>query len=899
MSTASVLNLPNERRMLDVVREGLSWATEVDIAVSFTRCSGLGLLIEPLREAVDRRGRVRFLTSTYQCVTQPEALQSLLRIKGLDCSVQDGQTGFHSKFWLFDRTEGGECWAGSSNLSKGGLADNIEWNLRSRDALVVRETHRQFESLLLRSDVQPLSPSFIDAYAIRYAQRAEMTYPLVAEGPSPVAPQPNTAQREALRRLHDLRRDGMKRAAVIAATGVGKTFLAAFDAQQMGAKSVLFVSHRLEHLTQARRSLGLVLKDVRVEFMTVQRLRTRPDVLDEPWDYLIIDEFHHVEADGYRPLRRLRDNGHTFLLGLTATPERQDGRDILEWCDWNIAYEVRLPEAIERQWLLPFHYFAVADETVDFAQIPWRRGVFDNEALQKGLQLERRVELILEQALAYGFDGPKRATIGFCAGIEHARYMARAFTQRGQSAEAVWGQHSVEEREALYARLANSNDPLQWLFVADVLNEGVDIPAINSLLFLRPTESSSIFLQQLGRGLRLTPGCEVLTVLDFVGHHQRAWLALQSINAFTNTGVPVTIGDYVLKPPRSCEVVLERKTAEMLQKIRRHTSKRAACEETYAALRHELGRPPLPIDLWQRDDGATFSDFRVAYGDWLGCQLAHDDAPSWGTELDEAHLARRFLRSLENDWQAQRVHAHAVVWGLSSGATTVEEGYARFFERFPQWTPERDDFASTSALSTLDKKLATGSLTSTRRLADTIRETLGAHLLPEVEGRILPVLNRYYEERHGGVLRTPHDLELHRFYRRPDIVRHFGDHYDPAKHNSGVIPFGESNLVIITKLDTSGAKATHQYKNRLTSATRFSWTTQNAMTPKNERGLRVLEHQRRGLTLRLFVQASAHAEAAYLGEVLVRSHTGSGPMVVEFELRSAVPEAVAAALGVS
>ncbi len=885
--------------MLDVVRDGLHWASEASFAVSFTRCSGLGLLIDPLRELVDRRGKATLLTSTYQCITQPEALQSLLRVKGLDVFLQDGPTGFHSKFWLFNKANGGECWAGSSNLSKGGLADNLEWNLRSQDAAVIAQTKKQFDSLLLRDDVAPLSQHLIDAYALRYAERPTTQLPMVADQPIAL-PKPNAAQREALQRLSNMRAAGLKRAAVIAATGIGKTFLAAFDCQQMNAQSVLFISHRKEHLTQAQRTFARVIPNCRAEFVTVQSLRTNPQLLREKWDYLVIDEFHHVEADGYLPLRKLRDNGHTFLLGLTATPERQDGRDILEWCDWNIAYEVRLPEAIERQWLLPFHYFAIADETIDFASVPWKRGVLDNPTLEKELSIPQRVELIIEQAIAYGFDGPKRATVGFCAGIEHAKYMAKALNERGHVATAVWGQHDVDDREAVYARLANPSDPLEWLFVADVLNEGVDIPAINSLLFLRPTESSSIFLQQLGRGLRLSPGCEVLTVLDFVGHHQRAWLALQSINAFTNTGAPVQIGDFVVKPPKSCEVVLQRKTLEMLTKIRRHTSRRDACHETYEALRYEVkGRTPLPIDLWQREGGATFSDFRAAYGDWLACQRAHDDAPNWSEGITDDHLVRRFLKSLETDWQAQRVHAHAVVWGLANGATSLDAAYAQFFERFPQWLPERGDFASTSAMDTLDKKLASGAITKAGQLARAITDTIGSTLLTEVEGRILPVLNRYYEERHGGVLRTPDELELHRFYRRPEIIRYFGSHYDPAKHNSGVMQLMPNELVIITKLDTSGAKQSHQYDNELVSTKRFNWMSQNAMSQTNERGQRVIEHEARGITIRLFVQASSHAESAYLGDVKVKSVKGNSPMRVEFELSAPVPKAVAEELGVT
>lgn len=890
--TASVLNLPNGRRMVEVVRDGLAWAEQAYFAVSFTRCSGLGLLIDPLRELIERKGRVQLLTSTYQSITQPEALTALLRLKGLDCFVQDGSTGFHSKFWLFDKAKRGECWAGSSNLSKGGLADNIEWNLRSIDGSVVDQTRAQFQSLLQRSDVKPLSQQLIDAYSLRYSERAQLPMPMAAEGAPVPRPRPNEAQAEALQRLANMREAGLKRAAIIGATGIGKTYLAAFDCEQMKAKSVLFISHRLEHLEQARRSFGRVLRDCRCEFSTIQSLRTQPELLKEKWDYLVIDEFHHVEADGYRVLRRLRDNGHTFLLGLTATPERQDGRDILEWCDWNIAYEVRLPEAIERKWLLPFHYFAIADETIDFVKINWRRGV--TPELEAALSIPQRVDLILEQALQYGFDGPRRATVGFCAGIEHAKYMAKAFNERGQVALAAWGEHGVEEREAIYARLADPSDPLEWLFVADILNEGVDIPAINSLMFLRPTESSSIFLQQLGRGLRLTPGCEVLTVLDFVGHHQRAWLALQAINNFTNTGAPVEIGDYVVKPPRSCEVVLQRKTLEMLEKIRRHTSKRDACSEVYETIKYELkDRAPLPIDLWQREGAPPFTDFRSAYGDWLGCQAAHGDLPKWAEGLDEDHHVRQFLRSLEADWQAPRVHAHAVIWGLANGAETSERAYESFFQHFPQWAPEHVPYPSDSILRTFERKLAKGGVTSAGSLARAIIDRLGNDLLRQVEGRILPVLNKNFDERHGGVLRTPADLVLHRFYRRPEIVRHFGKRYDPQSHNKGVLLF-EDEIVLTAKLDTSDAKKSHQYKNHFVSPTIFEWTSQNEMRHDNERGKPIIEHVKRGLVIRLFVQAGSHSEACYVGPLRYLSSKDDAPMLVRFALEQAAPKAVTA-----
>jgi len=421
----SVLNLPDDTLMLDVVRRGLASANEVYIAVSFTRCSGLGLLIDPLKELAERGGRAKILTSTYQSVTQPAALETLRMLSGVEARVQHGPVGFHSKFWWFGAQGRNECWAGSSNLSKGGLATNLEWNLRSIDTSTLATTRNQFELLWQRSDVSEITDELIRRYEQVYKVDASdglrSGFAYINEASGVITP--NEAQQEALVQLSALRGRGERRAAVIAATGVGKTFLAAFDVAQSEVRNVLYVSHRLEHLTQAYRafekviglthSLGIVggshdQSNADVVFVTVASLKNRPELAARPWDYLLIDEFHHVQADSYQMLQPIRERA--FLLGITATPERQDGRDVLEWCDWNIAYEVRLPEAIDRDWLLPFHYFGIADETVDFLQIPWR----NLAEVESALSVSERVEHVLQQALERGFDGVKRATVGLC-----------------------------------------------------------------------------------------------------------------------------------------------------------------------------------------------------------------------------------------------------------------------------------------------------------------------------------------------------------------------------------------------------------------------------------------------------------------------------------------------------
>ena len=666
--------------MLDVIRELLRDANHFSIAVSFLRYSGLGLLVDELTDFFERGGTGQILTSTYLGITQPEALQTLLGFASLECRLHIAGsvrlvpavpvTGFHSKLYVF-RSQAESCVIGSSNFTKGGLASNIESNLRCNEPSGASAASKAFMELWRRDDVVPLSSPLIAAYAAGLSRLApaqptfancvpftfnpgDLALPpdqsIEAAGTnaasSAIRIAPNTAQSEALSRLTALRACGERRAAVIAAPGIGKTFLAAFDAASISAKTVLFISHRLEHLSQAMRTFEQIFMTTRTYgrlyegidesqadfvFSTVVSARNSTTLPARHFDYVVIDEFHHASSDSYRTLlARLK---LTFMLGLTATPERRDGHDVLELCDWNVAYEIRLVEAINRGWLLPFHYFGISDKCVDYTAIPWKSGRFDPEQLEIALMLETRVSQILHHAHQKGFDGPKRTTVGFCAGVRHANFMANALSNRGYHAVAVTGSDSLEHREAVYRRFSDPNDPLEWIFVADVLNEGVDIPCINSLLFLRPTESATIFIQQLGRGLRLSADCEVLTVLDFVGHDRAAWIAIQALNDKDSQGGPSSLAELNVTPPRNCEIVFDLQTMKIMQKVANHTNnRRDQCLAAYAALKTTVERP-MPLDLWGRNDMPSLQMVRSVYGSWIGLRVAADDAQEWERNL--------------------------------------------------------------------------------------------------------------------------------------------------------------------------------------------------------------------------------------------------------------------------
>ncbi len=953
-------NIPGELRMLDVLRDRLKDSREISISVSFFRYSGLGLIVDDLKKFVERGGRLRLLTSTYLGITQPEALQELSKITGVECRVHvagfvnmlptKGNTGFHTKLFIFKNGHN-ECWVGSSNMTKGGLASNIEANLCHVEDVAICAVENVFDILWNRQDVVPLSTKFTEAYALALSERlAAAIQPMtprfeipennvpnddkaelpeiksdsfVFTGPSSVTPpesdplsitnspllskaktlqkwhdkpRPNEAQIEALGKLRELRISGEVRAAVIAAPGIGKTFLAAFDAQQNDAKSLLFLSHRLEHLSQAHRTFVQVFDGARTYgriyggldqsgadfvFATVQSASSNEVILNRTFDYIIVDEFHHAESPSYQ--RVLETITASFLLGLTATPERQDGHDVLRLCDYNVAYEVRLVQAINRSWLVPFHYFGVNDVMVDYSLIPWRSGKFDINALENALMLEERVDEILKHAQEKGYDGLRRATVGFCAGVRHAKFMADSFCRRGFDALAITGENSLEHREEVYKRFENPADPLEWLFVADVLNEGVDIPAINSIIFLRPTESATIFIQQLGRGLRQSADCEVLTVLDFVGHHRTAWMAIEALHDRDAGITASSIKELDFTPPRNCEVVLDQRTLEILDKIRRHTQpKKNLCLDAYAVLKAESPRP-YPLDLWGRDDCPDVGMFRTAFNSWIGLRRAAKDSEAWENALSEDQIAYKFLSALERDWQQGRVYSYALVWGLCTyPELEPSKAYEHFFERFPRWKVEYKPLAETKAWQTLEKKL--GSLLDGKKLNQKIWPMIPAdRILMEVEGRIRLTLEKDYKLRHGGILRLPSDLVVQRRYDRPEIINHFGEQYDPARHNFGVITF-KNNVVIITKLDTSSAMQAHQYSNKFIDNQTFAWQSQNQQRQDNPAGRLIIDHKLNRNTLHLFVQSRSHEKAYYCGTVAVLEATDNAPMNVKFKL---------------
>jgi superfamily II DNA or RNA helicase len=592
-------------------------------------------------------------------VTDPEALRLLMLLQacGADVRVYLAETGgFHLKAYLFTRRfEGGiasgTAFIGSSNISRQALTEGIEWNYRveypgDNGFLDVREC---FDELFENWRAVALSDEWIDAYEKRRqpAARGETFLPSDKEPP----PEPTAIQREALQALGNSRANGHRRGLVVLATGLGKTWLAAFDAEQMGARRVLFVAHREEILSQAADTFARIRPHSRVGFYMGQVRETAVDVLcasvqtlgkethlerfrPDHFDYIVLDECHHAAAPTYR--RLLGYFEPQFMLGLTATPDRTDQADILALCDDNLVFNRDLFTGIEAGLLAPFHYFGIWDETVDYREIPWRNGRFDPEQLTHKLATLGRAR----HALKEWRERAQTRTLAFCVSIRHAEFMAQKFQQAGISAAAVYGGSQMGRAEALQ-RLGSGQ--LQVVFAVDLFNEGVDLPAIDTVMLLRPTESRILFLQQLGRGLRRSPGKEQLVVLDFVGNHRTFIYKLQALMRVgpESTNVSDLMGELEhshVSLPAGCFMNLDLALLDFVKSLHQ-----TGDDGTYMALREALGRRPTLLEFFR--SGASPVRVRKAYGHWFGLVAAQGDLPEAESLLVGA--AQAFLRELE------------------------------------------------------------------------------------------------------------------------------------------------------------------------------------------------------------------------------------------------------------
>ncbi|MBS4539012.1 DUF3427 domain-containing protein [Clostridium sp. D2Q-11] len=591
-----------EPNMLGELKREIASCDSIDMLVSFVKWSGIRCIIEELRDFTDTNGKLRVITTSYMQATDYKAILELSKLKNTEVKISYdiNRTRLHAKAYMFKRETGfTTAYIGSSNLSNAALTSGLEWNIKvtEKDSFdIIKKFQATFESywnddefVYFDGDVEE------DNIKLKRALKKDEKENDISFN---FDIQPYHYQKEILENLQVEREIfDRTRNLLVAATGVGKTVISAFDYKRFiinngKSKKLLFVAHREEILKQSRDTFRAILKDFNfgdllvggyipdaidhlfISIQSFNSVKLYESTTKDYYDFIIIDEFHHAAADSYQKL--LSHYKPKILLGLTATPERMDGKDILQYFDDTIASEMRLTEAIDRKLLSPFQYFCVSD-TEDLSKLKWSRGGYNIKELENVYTSSKiRSNQIIKSIDKYITDIEDVKGLVFCVSIDHAKYMADFFNKSNIPSIALYGGSKKELRNEAKNKLVSGE--VKFIFVVDLYNEGVDIPEVNTVLFLRPTESLTVFLQQLGRGLRLSEGKECLTVLDFVGQAHKNYNFEEKFRALvgrTKHSVRHYVENGFLNLPKGCFIQLEKQAKKyILRNIKESTNNR-------------------------------------------------------------------------------------------------------------------------------------------------------------------------------------------------------------------------------------------------------------------------------------------------------------------------------------